>query len=471
VIVPVIVALVITLVVVMAITIPRLIHTCGPNEVLIFSGRKNRKTGKHYRIRKGGWAMRVPLLEAVDQLDLTNMNIEVEIGNAFSRGGVPLKINGIANVKIAGESPGLDNALQRLLGKPRQLVMRIAKETLEGFLRGVLASLSPEEANEDTQAFERELRKQAGEGFDRLGLTLDNLKIQAINDDVGYLSALGRVKTAELARENRIAEAQRRSESLVKQADARRKGELAKIEAQINIAKAEAERRVSSAQTARTAWVAEQEGEVAALLTRARAELDWQDARLDQLRHQLEAEVVAPAKADMEARIAEARGQAAPILEQGRAQAEAFVELAKQWEAAGPAAKDIFVLQKLDSILPTYLESISRVRVDSVTMLQGGDGQNGFAHDAVSTVKALEAGGIDVKGLLGRLTGDGQAAGAKAKANGGSERRKAEPPRASNRLQPPPVPPAPLAENRGFTPTEPSGGQQPKARLIRKRSR
>lgn len=123
-----------------------LIYICSPNEVLVFSGgRYLSGAGKPvgYRIVKGGRALRIPFLERVDRMDLTNMNIEVKVRNAFSMGGIPLNIDGIANVKIAGTSPGLDNALQRILGKPRPLVMRIAKETLEGFLRGVLATLTP----------------------------------------------------------------------------------------------------------------------------------------------------------------------------------------------------------------------------------------------------------------------------------------------------------------------------------------
>ena len=69
---------------VIAIQIPRLIHTCGPNEVLVFSGRTHH--GKGYRVVKGGWAIRVPLIEKVDRIDLTNMNIEVTASGAFAKG-------------------------------------------------------------------------------------------------------------------------------------------------------------------------------------------------------------------------------------------------------------------------------------------------------------------------------------------------------------------------------------------------
>jgi flotillin len=453
-----------------------LIYICSPNEVLVFSGgRYLSGAGKQvgYRIVKGGRALRIPFLERVDRLDLTNMNIEVGVKGAFSRGGIPLNIDGIANVKIAGVSPGLDNALQRLLGKPRQQVIKIAKETLEGYLRGVMASLTPEQVNEDTQAFERQLRDQAGEGFNTLGLTLDNLKIQAISDDQGYLTAVGRIRGAELDRDNRIAEAERRCESLVEQAEAKRRGELAKIQAELNILEAETDRRVQNADTKRTAWVAEQEGEVQALLTRAKAELDLQEARIAQMEHQLEANVVTPARASMEAAIAEARGNAAPIMENGRAQAEALRQLAEQWRQSGDAAKDIFLLQKLETILPTFLSSIDKVRVDNVTMLQGlGNGNGGsLPGQAVATIKALEAGGIDVPGLLDRLTGG---APAKTKKRGDAPRLKApEAPKAKAAPKPKPKPkaapaPADTVSLPSYT-APPGNSEQPKRPKIQDR--
>ncbi len=436
-----------------------LIYICSPNEVLVFSGGTHATpSGKRvgYRVVKGGRAMRVPFLETVHRLDLTNMNIEVSVKGAFSRGGIALNVEGIANVKIAGESPRLDNALQRILGKPRPVIMRIAKETLEGYLRGVLASLTPEEVNQNTQTFEKELREQAEDGFERLGLVLDNLKIQSISDDVGYLSAVGRIRGAELSRGNRIAEAERRSESLIEQANSRKQGEIAKIDAQLAIVRAEAVRRVANAQTAQQAFVAEQEGEVQAKLTRAKAELGLQDARIEQARHQLEAEVVTPARAAMEARIAAARGDATPILEKGRAQAEALTELAQQWKQAGATARDVFLLQKLETILPAFLDSIRRVRVDQVTMLQSSAGGDDLPNRAVAAVKALEAGGLDVAGILGRL-GGGQPATVQAPAvELGAPGR---PPKAkTDRLGPPPAPaspppaPTPPAPPAGFVP-------------------
>jgi flotillin len=130
--------------------------------------------------------MRWPLLETVDTLDLTNMIIDVAVTNAYARGGIPLTVSGVANIKIASHSPNLDNAIERFTGKSRKEIIRLAKETLEGNLRGVLSQLTPEEVNEDKTRFAEILLEEADHDLARLGLVLDTLKIQHVTDDRGF---------------------------------------------------------------------------------------------------------------------------------------------------------------------------------------------------------------------------------------------------------------------------------------------
>ncbi|MEZ0227301.1 MAG: flotillin family protein [Planctomycetota bacterium] len=372
-------------------TIQNIIYICQPNEVLIFSGTAVGKKG--YRIIKGGRGTRIPLFETVDRMDLTNMPIEVSVEGAYSKGGIPLIVQGVANVKIAGESPALDNAIQRFLGKPRDRIMRVAKETLEGNLRGVLATLTPEEVNGEKDKFSRELQKEAEEGLHKLGLTLDTLKIQNVSDDSGYLNSIGRKQTAEIVKSARISEAQNKAQSLIQSAQNKQQSELAKLDAELSVARAESERRVRNAESMQQALVAEQQGQVQALVARARAELMLQDARVEQVRSKLEAEVVAPARAQSEADLAKARGEAAKIVENGKAQATALSELARQWKKMGSSAREIFLMQKLDAILPIYLSSIRSIKVDKLTMLQPGVQGSG---NLVGSIETLRAGGIDV---------------------------------------------------------------------------
>ena len=213
--------------------IRNLLYICEPSEVLIFAGPKQKIEGDReigYRIVKGGKSLRVPLFEKAFHMDLTNTIIELKVNNAYSKGGIPLSVEGVANIKVAGEEPTIHNAIERLLGKSRDEIEQIARETLEGNLRGVLASLTPQQVNEDKIAFARSLLEEAEDDLEKLGLVLDNLQIQNISDDVKYLDSLGRQQQAELLRDARIAEAETQAESKIKAAENDKKTSLNRIE-------------------------------------------------------------------------------------------------------------------------------------------------------------------------------------------------------------------------------------------------
>ena len=178
--------------------IKNVLYVCQPNEVLIFSGRRREtQDGKiyGYRIIRGGRAIRVPLFETVDRMDLTNMIIDVQVKNAYSKGGIPLNIQGFANIKVPGEEPLLNNTLERFLGRGREAIMKTARETLEGNLRGVLSTMTPEQVNTDKETFAQRLAAEAEHDLSKLGLVLDTLKIQNVSDEVGYLDAMGRQRS------------------------------------------------------------------------------------------------------------------------------------------------------------------------------------------------------------------------------------------------------------------------------------
>jgi len=101
----------------------------------------------------------------------------------------------MAHVKIAGsEEQGLSNALERFLGKNVDDISRVAKENIEGSLRGVLATLTPEEANAKRLEFADKVAHDARNDLTMLGLVLDTFKIKSISDNEGYLEAIGRRK-------------------------------------------------------------------------------------------------------------------------------------------------------------------------------------------------------------------------------------------------------------------------------------
>jgi flotillin len=370
--------------IVLVLVVKSLLYICPPNEVLIFSGGQRaaasgRKVG--YRIIKGGRAIRIPLFETVDRMDLTNMPIEVQVQSAYSKGGIPLNVHGIANVKIAGEQPVLDNAIERFLGVGRDRIMAVAKETLEGNLRGVLATLTPEEVNEDKIKFAQSLLDEAEDDLRRLGLELDTLKIQDVSDDVGYLDSIGRRQSAEVQKRALIAEARSKAESAVRSASNRQETEISQLEAQIGTLRADNARRVADAQTRGAAMVAEARGKVSARLARAEAELEVQRARVEQVRRQLQADVLEPARAQKSAAESAAKGEATVIVEQGRATARAMEDIAATWSRVGAGAREVFLMQKVDGLMRIVMATVGDLKVDRLTVLGGlgGGAGNGDA--------------------------------------------------------------------------------------------
>ncbi|NEP90306.1 MAG: flotillin family protein [Okeania sp. SIO2C2] len=387
--------------------IRNLYYICQPSEVLIFSGSRHRvgdsdkKVG--YRLVKGGSSIRVPLLEQAFRMDLSNMIIELKVNNSYSKGGIPLTVESVANIKIAGEEPTIHNAIERLLGKTRQEIEKLAQETLEGNLRGVLASLTPEQVNEDKIAFAKSLLEEAEDDLEKLGLVLDTLQIQNIADDVGYLDSIGRKQQAELLRDSRIAEAQTQAESIIREAENQKNTSFKQIETKIAVARAEAERRIQDAVTKRQAVVAEAEADIGSEVARTQAEVAVQQERIKQVEQQLQADVVAPAEAECKRAIATAKGDAAAIVEPGKAQAEGIKKLAESWKAAGANAREVFLYQKLEELLKIMVSTVPEVDVDNVTVINAQGGSNATKMAAFFE-ELKQTTGIDVAATVNNLS-------------------------------------------------------------------
>ena len=392
-----------------ALILKRIIYICPPNEVLIFSGG-HRRLGDRiigYRVVQGGRGIRIPLIEVVDRMDLTNMMIELRVAGAYSKGGIPLNVQGVANVKVSSKTEQLANAVERFLGMNRDQIMAIARETLEGNLRGVLSTLTPEEVNQDREKFAGELLHEADHDLARLGLELDTLKIQHVSDDKGYLGSIGRRSTAELFKRSRIAEAENHALAAENSAANLMNQEIAKIDAEIRTARAEGQRRIAEAQTRKGALVAESKGQVLAPLAKASADLDVQRARLAQVRFQLIADKVRPAEAKKAQMVQQAKGAASKIIEDGKATAAAIRSLGETWAKAGDSARQIFVAQKLQALVGTMMDTVGDMPIDKVTVIDKELAANGgnFAMKAAITNEQLKQMlGVELAALAQRMT-------------------------------------------------------------------
>ncbi len=358
-----------------------LIVICPPNRVAVISGRKRalsdgRTVG--YRILKGGRTLRIPLIERVAWMDLNTIPLEVSVTNAYSKGAIPLNVQGIANVKVSSGEGLLENAAERFLHVDHMHIGKIAKETLEANLRGVLATMSPEEVNEDRLKFSQQLIDEADDDIKTLGLELDVLKIQNVTDDVNYLESVGRRLTAEVIRDARVAEANRTAESEQAEAAARRTAQVAQIEADKKIVEEQNALRVRTAELEAISRAREEEALVAGETAKAVASQELETERIELEKRRVEADVVVPARAELEARQLQAQAEAATIVEDGKAQVEVFKRLTDQYQAAGADGHDVLVLNMLPDLVDKIVATVQNVSIDRVAVVDaGGGGGNG----------------------------------------------------------------------------------------------
>ena len=436
-------------------TIKALIVIVPPNSAAIITGRSRQlDEGKQvgYRAVIGGRTLRIPLIEQVAWMPLATIPIELSVQNAFSKGGIPLSVQAVANVKVASEpETTFNNGVERLLGKPMHDIELLARETLAANLRGVLATLTPEEVNEDRMKFAAELIQEADHDLQKLGLQLDTLKIQNVSDDVGYLAAVGRVKTAQVLKEAQIAEARNEAETMQRQAEAkkeaeiaqamneaetkqrqaearkqaeiataqndaaikqqqaeaRKQAEVASAQADMTIVEAQNTLRVKRAQLAQQGETAERTAKVEAARAEAEAQQRLEAQRIELQKKRLQADVVEPAEAGRLAAEAQARAEAAPILENGKAQVEVLRLLYAQIANAGDQGFAVFMAEKLPALLGTTVEAVKGIDIDRVVVMDGGSGEgvaNAANQKVTAALRTLEslgsAFGIDIQSVL-----------------------------------------------------------------------
>ncbi len=401
----------IVVVMVLISTIRALIVIVPPNRAAVITGgmrtlADGRTIG--YRSITGGRTLRVPIIETIAHLNLETIAIEITVHNAFSKGNIPLNVEAIANVKIASEPETVfNNAVERLLGKTEEEIKQLAKDTLMGNLRGVLATLTPEEVNEDRLGFAKALSEDAGEDLAALGFHLDVLKIQNVSDERGYLEAIGRRKAAEAVREAEIAEAQAEADTRQAQALARQRAEIQEAESSVKIAEAENLLRVRQAQLNQEAEIAEKTAVVKSEEAKVEAERSLESRRVEREMERLRADVIEPANAARQAAFAAAEGEAAPILERGKAQVAVLNLLYEQIKTGGDQAFAVFLAEKLPELLEISVEAVKGVDIDRLIVMDSGDGGgvsnavNQRVKGAYGTLEGLgSALGIDIQGVL-----------------------------------------------------------------------
>ncbi|MBX3096995.1 MAG: hypothetical protein KF812_09040 [Fimbriimonadaceae bacterium] len=352
---------------------------CSPNEVLIFSGgfQKSYAGGKkqNFETLMGGRKFYIPGLTRVSKLSLNLMEVPIQVRNSYSKGGIAMNIDAIANVKISSDREVIGNAVERFLNQDVALIRRVAKETLEGHLRGVIANLTPEQVNEDRLLFADSLARETEEDLKKLGLHLDTLKILHVADEVGYLDATGRKAIASVLREAEIAESDANRAAEQTESENQGRGDVTAAEADTAIVEMRNDLRRVRAELEATIQAEEERTAAAAREARATAEQKLQQVRAQLEAIRLQADQVLPAEARREAASYIARGEAALIREKGNAASESLAILAESWKQAGGAATQIALIEDIEKLIAAASQGVQKIQVDKIAVIDGGDGE------------------------------------------------------------------------------------------------
>ena len=218
----------------------------GPNQVLVVSGNKHSFVGpdgtvqsRGFRIVKGGGTFVWPVFEKVDVLSLELLTIDVQTPEVYTSKGVPVKVDGVAQIKIKGDDVSIATAAEQVLSKTIDEIKSVATQTLEGHLRAILGTMTVEDIYQNRDAFASKVQEVAAGDMANMGLGIVSFTIRDIRDTQGYLDALGKPRIAQVKRDATIAQAEADRDAMIRSAQATQAGQEAKYVADTRIAEAQ----------------------------------------------------------------------------------------------------------------------------------------------------------------------------------------------------------------------------------------
>lgn len=387
---------------------------CPSDKILVIYGKVGSDKNGQARSAKcvhGGAAFIMPIIQSYQFMDLTPISINVDLKNALSKQNIRVDVPSRFTVGISTEPGIMQNAAERLLGLRMNEIQELAKDIIFGQLRLVVATMEIEEINNDRDKFLVAVSNNVEIELKKIGLRLINVNVTDINDESGYIEALGKEAAAKAINDAKKSVAEKDRDGEIGQANAQRdqriqvaaanalaiKGEN---ESKIEVAQSEALRREKEVESMRLATAAE-----AVQAAKAKEEAYIAQQQAEQTRAALEtatqqadvivkakiakeqAEIEAEAKAEVARRTA--KGEADALFAKMEAQARGAQEiLVKQADgmrelvnAAGgnaDSAIKLILANNMEELMKIQVEAIKNIKIDKVTVWDGGSkGENG----------------------------------------------------------------------------------------------
>ncbi|MFP4177621.1 MAG: flotillin family protein [Acholeplasmataceae bacterium] len=422
------------------------IKKCPADKILVIYGKVGSDvdgTTSSAKCMHGGAKFIFPFIQAYQFLDLTPLSISVDLANALSRQNIRIDVPSRFTVGISTEDGVMQNAAERLLGLQLTEIQELAKDIIFGQLRLVIATMDIEEINTDRDKFLEAVSGNVESELKKIGLRLINVNVTDINDESGYIEALGKEaaakaindakkSVAEKNRDGSIGEANAVRDQRISVASANAKavdgenvslGEISQSNADRREIEAESNRRATAAEKIAAAkaledsYVAEQNAEIArAQREKATLEADViVKSEIERKKLVIEAEAIAEetrrkAQGEADAIYAKLESEARGNYEILSKQAEGFKEIVAAANNKSDEAVKLLIADKLEKLVQIQVEAIKNLKFDKITVWDGGNknGSTSTANFASSLLKSIppmnelfEMAGMELPKFLG----------------------------------------------------------------------
>ncbi|MCH5162951.1 MAG: flotillin family protein [Clostridiales bacterium] len=377
---------------------------CPSDKIMVIFGKVGKAqdgTARSAKCIHGGAAFVWPFFQGYSFLDLAPISIQIDLKNALSRQNIRIDVPSRFTVAISTEPGVMQNAAERLRSLPINEIQRLAEDIIFGQLRLIIATMDIEEINTNRDKFLEAVSLNVEGELKKIGLRLINVNVTDINDESGYIEALGKeaaakakndakISVAEKDREGSIGEATAQTDMRIKVAAANTKAIEGENESKVLISQSNARLREAEAEANRMAQSAEFIAEAKANEEAYKAEQQAERERAKRERATLEADVIVNAeiqkqKAEIEAeaeaerirrraqgeadaayakRVAEAKG----ILEILTKQAEGFGKIIAATGGNSDNAVKMIIADKMPELVSMQVEAIKNLKIDKVTV-------------------------------------------------------------------------------------------------------
>jgi len=350
----------------------------GGNELGIVSGKRG---PKGFSTISGGRVFVIPLFNKFAVMDLTPHTVEVVVDSAIAAGVVPLTVKATVSFAIASSESGRMRAVTRILDmvKNHDNTNNIASSIIEGHLRDVIASMTPEEVMQDKDKLVSMMIDVAKKDLENMGLEIttmniadvDDHRLPGVDDPDLYIALLKRVQTANADFQARQARAKSEASSFEKQEQ--RRGETEVRNFQNIYQKIEAETKVEIAnQNQKQAIGVEKamrqaEADLAGLTSKIAAETQY----VEMLQKKYEAEVITPALAQKESMILEAKAQSSRFLGTAQGEIDQLKQTIEILNKGGEKARETYIIENFQRLIEPFAKTMSLFDVEKLSILTG----------------------------------------------------------------------------------------------------